>query len=608
MDPAGYNSSIPTYNPIDLQLVFKQESFMMLGKGMFVFNNTLTAIAGMTKPNQLNDEFMRSVRDEAGGTWLSWYRSYNFDIMASVGKYPLMALGLGGWFSYYFDIIKWPGALLIAILGLAVGKTYFDAAKDLGYGIFNATKTATGWVINASWTLILTSAQLNGNDLTQTEMAVRFGARLVVTGGIVYLVESIGIGDSIRYLQYLSYVYNGVAMLSGVTSMLPSMLGMSNSKKLIGSTNLSGLKLLKGVSEYFSKFLTSNNVIDNFNSLSKARQLELMNKFMNGTEYNNLVTNLTDVPAQSIITEPFDNVELFVDQVDAGNFIVTINWLSQGGIVYTFVSLIDNILESRGTWRQISSYFATPESDQRPLIENEKDQRPTITDVEGFTDEQLIGQGTELPEPNQNEIEAEENRQEEAAAAEEERRTQGQGATSTTTTATATIPEQGATQAATAQNQKQIKYMSVSRNGVPNNNYEPVMNKLLGEEITGIRKTREDIINDLGKLENKFNTTIRNDGRSINDLVEDTKTYKIKNAMTDIQNLLKELRDNGNEEVKEATKMQGGGLLKKKGSKKNKVEKKKGRKTKRKMYTKKKKGNSKKHKKKSKVKRNTRRK
>jgi hypothetical protein len=131
---------------------------------------------------------------------------------------------------------------------------------------------------------------------------------------------------------------------------------------------------------------------------------------------------------------------------------------------------------------------------------------------------------------------------------------------------------------------------------------------LLGEKRPGNSKSRTGIITDLGELETKFGTIMRTDGRSIEDLVADKQNYKIKNAMTDIQSLLQKLRKNGNDEVKEATKMQRGGLLKKKGSKKKKVEKKKGRKTKRKMYTKKKKGNSKKHKKKSKVKRNTRRK
>jgi len=122
--PEGFNNSIPTYSPIKQDLVFDENSFMMLGKGMFVFNNTLTAIAGMTKPNQLNDEFMRRVREEAGGTWLSWYRSYNFNIMASLGKLPLMALGLGGWFSYYFGDYLYPCIGVLTVLGLGLGLTY----------------------------------------------------------------------------------------------------------------------------------------------------------------------------------------------------------------------------------------------------------------------------------------------------------------------------------------------------------------------------------------------------------------------------------------------------------------------------------------------------
>ena len=134
------------------------------------------------------------------------------------------------------------------------------------------------------------------------------------------------------------------------------------------------------------------------------------------------------------------------------------------------------------------------------------------------------------------------------------------------------------------------------------------MNKLLDNRDANKKTLKKtDIIKDLQGLEEKFDTTIRDDTRSIEDLVKDS-NYTVQKAVNDIQSLLKKLRDNGIDEVKEATKMQTGGLLKKNGSKKKKVEKKKGRKTKRKTYTKKKKGNSKKHKKNTKVKRTTRRK
>ena len=139
-------------------------------------------------------------------------------------------------------------------------------------------------------------------------------------------------------------------------------------------------------------------------------------------------------------------------------------------------------------------------------------------------------------------------------------------------------------------------------------NYNNVMNKLLDNRDANKKTLKKtDIIKDLQGLEEKFDTTIRDDTRSIEDLVKDS-NYTVQKAVNDIQSLLKKLRDNGIDEVKEATKMQTGGLLKKNGSKKKKVEKKKGRKTKRKTYTKKKKGNSKKHKKNTKVKRTTRRK
>jgi hypothetical protein len=154
------------------------------------------------------------------------------------------------------------------------------------------------------------------------------------------------------------------------------------------------------------------------------------------------------------------------------------------------------------------------------------------------------------------------------------------------------------------------KYMSVVNTDgkKTSKNYNNVMNKLLDNRDANKKTLKKtDIIKDLQGLEEKFDTTIRDDTRSIEDLVKDS-NYTVQKAVNDIQSLLKKLRDNGIDEVKEATKMQKGGLLKKNGSKKKKVEKKKGRKTKRKTYTKKKKGNSKKHKKKTKVKRTTRRK
>ncbi len=153
------------------------------------------------------------------------------------------------------------------------------------------------------------------------------------------------------------------------------------------------------------------------------------------------------------------------------------------------------------------------------------------------------------------------------------------------------------------------KYMSVVNTDgkKTSKNYNNVMNKLLDNRDANKKTLKKtDIIKDLQGLEEKFDTTIRDDTRSIEDLVKDS-NYTVQKAVNDIQSLLKKLRDNGIDEVKEATKMQTGGLLKKNGSKKKKVEKKKGRKTKRKTYTKKKKGNSKKHKKNTKVKRNTRR-
>ena len=241
---------------------------------------------------------------------------------------------------------------------------------------------------------------------------------------------------------------------------------------------------------------------------------------------------------------------------------------------------------------------------QQTLVTSE--QRSAIGEpVEGleFTPEKLAGDGagTKLPPPFQQEDEEEAERIEAAAAA---------AATTTGTGIPITNPGQGATTSPIAAAEgKKVIYKSVVKDGKPHpSNYDTVMNTLLRDNRTGNSKTRQGIITDLQGLETKFNTTIRIDERSIEQLVQDKQNYTLKKAVNDIQNLLKNLRDNGNEEVKEATKMQGGGLLKKKGSKKNKVEKKKGRKTKRKMYTIKKKGNSKKHKKKSKVKRNTRRK
>jgi hypothetical protein len=618
IDPVGYNSSIPSYNPINLELVFEEDSFKILGKGMFEYNSTLNAIAAMTKPNELNDQFIQRERERAAGSWQTWYRSYNFNIMASLGKLPLMALGFGGWFIYYFDVIKWPGAVLIALLGLAVFRTYFDTAKDLGKEIYNTTKTATGWVINASWTLIITGAQLNGNNLTQKEMVVRFGARLVVTSGIVYLVESIGIGDSIMYLQYLSYVYNGIAMLSGVQSML----GMS--KKLIGSTNLSELKLLKGVSKNFSKFLTGNNVIDNFNSLSKARQLELMNKFMNGTEYNNLVKSLKDVPAQSIITAPFDDVQFFADQINAGNWIVTINLLSQGTIVYTFVSLIDNILESGGAYRQISSYFVTHTEDRmdpgRTTDTQERTVVDTVTpalaefpltitnpetnDIPGHglgSHEVADGTGADVVTQGTGEDEEVPTVQVEGTGAatgadEDDTTVPEEGAASTSATSTGTIGETGATREdedtgteTTPETCPVVEDPGRATTGKKRTHYIDVMQKYIADAPTSC--TDKVKVANLQKLK-----ALDSSNTELQALEEDAT-----NVINSTNQALRILFDEGKL-------VQVGGGKKKKGSKKNKVEKKKGRKTKRKMYTKKKKGNSKKHKKKSKVKRNTRRK
>ena len=163
---------------------------------------------------------------------------------------------------------------------------------------------------------------------------------------------------------------------------------------------------------------------------------------------------------------------------------------------------------------------------------------------------------------------------------------------------------------APAAKQPKVQYMSVKSNkdaSKTNINYDNIMNKLLGNRNDVQKsKSRGGIIKDLQELEGKFGTSIRKDKRSIEDIVKDS-NYTKQKALNDIQSLLKDLRDNENDKVKDATKMQTGGLLKKNGSKKKKVEKKKGRKTKRKTYTKKKKGNSKKHKKKTKVKRNTRR-
>jgi len=259
--------------------------------------------------------------------------------------------------------------------------------------------------------------------------------------------------------------------------------------------------------------------------------------------------------------------------------------------------------QSRGNFKEI--YGISVDNLREVTTDWINSERPAINSVVGFGPDQLIGdEATVLPTADENSIQQ--------AEAEAERI---EAATSTTSleegrsgdelppaTTVATIPT-----AAAATSQGKQKYISMVNDSKPSKKYNPVMNTLLGDSRTGSSKNRQGIINDLQGLETKFGT-IRTDGKSIQDLVADTGNYSIKTATNDIQNLLKNLRDKGNEEVKEATKMQGGGLLKKKGSKKNKVEKKKGRKTKRKMYTKKKKGNSKKHKKKSKVKRNTRRK
>ena len=181
------------------------------------------------------------------------------------------------------------------------------------------------------------------------------------------------------------------------------------------------------------------------------------------------------------------------------------------------------------------------------------------------------------------------------------------------TNTAAPAPAPAPATAATAAKQPIEKYMSVKSNQDASKtsiNYDGIMNKLLGEtnrDGDQKDKNRLGIIKDLQELEKEFGTSIRKDKRLIEYIVKDKKNYTKKMALTDIQSLLQNLRDKeNNTAVKEATKMQTGGLLKKNGSKKKKVEKKKGRKTKRKTYTKKKKGNSKKHKKKTKVKRTTR--
>jgi len=454
-------------------------------------------------------------------------------------------------------------------------------------GITNTTKTATGLVMNTSWTLILVTAQLDGNNLTQTKIAARFGTRLVVTSGIVYLVEYIGIGDYIMYLQYLSYVYNGVAMLSGV----PSMLG-SKSKKLIGSRNLSELKLLKGVSEYFSKFLTSQNVIDNFDSLSEERQLDLMNQFINGTEYNNLVTKLPDAPAQSIIESSVDNVNVFADRVDAGKWIIRINYLSQGAIVYTFVSLIDNILERRGTYRQISSYFATPESVERAVIKG------SVVPL-GFTNKEIIGEGTDLPPPETDGIRAAEATEEAAPTPAQNQINQGTILAATTDGVCPNLI--GIKRLITGQH----KRISGQANQAT---YNVILKAALGDAKTSTDCTYGDIKADYIALKKKVDDVDVDANFTVNKANIDGVAEEIDKMLEKLYN--KETEDGPLHHLANRFQNQNSllGGKKKKGSKKNKVEKKKGRKTKRKMYTKKKKGNSKKHKKKSKVKRNTRRK
>jgi hypothetical protein len=287
---------------------------------------------------------------------------------------------------------------------------------------------------------------------------------------------------------------------------------------------------------------------------------------------------------------------------------------SEGNVSLNIVNerLIDLLrsteFQSRGKFKEI--YGISVDNLREVTTDLINSERPTIEGSVGplgFTDEQLIGEGTELPEPDQTKIEAEENRQEEAAAAAAAATINPvQGATSTTTTtATATIPEQAATQGcpATLQIRRLLNKNKQIRGEEKQATYNEILNAALGEARPDQGCTYPDIKDDYIALKTKLSQVIDNDINVTGETIE--------NVAEEIDNMLVQLyqgEDTNGPLHQLGAREDFKGGKKKKGSKKNKVEKKKGRKTKRKMYTKKKKGNSKKHKKKSKVKRNTRRK
>ena len=329
--------------------------------------------------------------------------------------------------------------------------------------------------------------------------------------------------------------------------------------------------------------------------------------------YKNQVALLKDVPAESIIKSPIDNMELFVDQVDAGNMILRINWLSQGLIAYQFVSLIDNMLESRGAYRGITSYFvtdgapettATETSEQTATVidkaieygpERARQEDDKEEDGEVVTAFNLTHEEDELlPDTGMDNVDTGNDNVGETTAA---------GAANDTTLGVPpyvdrdgdVCPYTGKIRALLT---KKTKIIQGAKAGA---SYNKILNTVLPDREEGC--TYKNIEYDYIALKGMFDEGVKNDFKVDKTTIDEVtknidemlvKLYQNENDTGPLHNLAKSENFTGGK--------------KKNGSKKKKNSKKKGRKTKRKMYTKKKKGNSKKHKKKPKVKRNTRRK
>ena len=603
---SGFDHSVP-HNSDSLELLYDTNKFEHISKQMFIFNSTLSQIQNMKKPGELNEAFLNRFKEQANEEWSIWFKDWDISIMETLGKIALVDLGLGEWIRSSATALTQLGVVVLALAGLWFGGPLIRLGTNIVESTFSATKTASRWISNTSYTLILISAQLNGKNLSTKEIVIKFGTRVVFTGGVVYLYQSIGMGESISYLQYLSYAYSSIAILSGI----PSMMGFSG-KGLITTRNLSELKLIQSVSKNFSQYLTTQGVIDNFNLLTKERQLQLMTAWFGTPFYNNQVALLKDVPAESIIKSPIvDNVELFVDQVDAGNMILRINWWSQGLIAYQFVSLIDNMLESRGAYRRITSYLTTDgatatsvKSDERlaissdPVAETDKEQTATpitpiplderegISSVAGFTNDEITGQdGIPLTSPDSSEIQI----QEHTAAVEEEQEHPAANPNAADSTTVRDVASDDEEQEDIYPFVEDAGGVSAPGHAEKKTNYIDTMKKYIdnaGDNCNA--KTKKANLKEL-KAKDPVNRQLQNLSEAKEDVIDST------------NKALRLLFDG-----KKLTPLRGG--KKKNGSKKKKNAKKKGRKTKRKMYTKKKKGNSKKHKKKSKVKRNTRRK